>query len=250
MGRTRRHGVPAGRVEAATRVEIKDPVEVNDRVEVGGRVGNLPGRMLALLLGVGALAVVGVVLPLDATAAAIASLGPVAGVAVGTALLVALVPRTPVSIACGVIFGAATGTICALAIALAAAAATFAAGRWLGRDFVARYAGRRWRRLEAWSARQGALAVAAVRALPLGPYGLAGYAYGAAGARVRDYGLGTLVAATPSAVTYALVGAAVARPGTVNPVTALPLAIGVLLWVAVAVRSRRATVGAPRAKGV
>ena len=51
--------------------------------------------------------------------------------------------------------------------------------------------GPRFARLEAWITREGMLAVAAVRSLPIGPYGFAGYAYGASGVRVRDYALGT-----------------------------------------------------------
>jgi uncharacterized membrane protein YdjX (TVP38/TMEM64 family) len=198
--------------------------------------------VLALVVAVAVLAVTALLLPLHAIPAAVAGLGvvaPLAGVAVGAALLVALVPRTPVSVACGLLFGAGLGTACALAVALLAAALTFTAGRLLGREFVVARAGRHWQRLEQWVAREGVLAVAAVRALPLGPYGLVGYAYGASGVRVRDYVLGTVMAATPSAVTYALLGAAIASPGALSPLTFVPLAFGLLLSAAVAIRTRR-----------
>lgn len=199
-------------------------------------------RALALAAAVALLALTALLLPLQSLPAAVAGLGvaaPVAGVAVGAALLVALVPRTPVSVACGLLFGAALGTVCALAVALLAAALTFAAGRLLGRDFVQRRAGRHWHRLEQWVAREGVLAVAAVRALPLGPYGLVGYAYGASNVRIRDYVIGTVIAATPSAVTYALLGAAIASPGGVSPLTFVPLAFGLALSGVVAIRTRR-----------
>jgi uncharacterized membrane protein YdjX (TVP38/TMEM64 family) len=191
---------------------------------------------------VGILAALAFSLPLHDLPDQVSRLGllaPVAGVAVGAALLVALVPRTPISLACGLLFGAATGAICALVLALIAAAVTFAAGRWLGRDFVVRRAGRHWHRLEGWIAREGALAVAAVRALPLGPYGLSGYAYGASNVRVRPYAVGTAVAAVPSAVSYALLGAAVARPGSMNLFSVLPLAVGLAFAAAVVIRARR-----------
>ena len=145
----------------------------------------------------------------------------------------------PPTVIGGLLFGAGLGTACALAVALVAATLTFAAGRFLGREFVAVRAGRRWQGLEQWVAREGVLAVAAVRALPLGPYGLVGYAYGASGVRVRDYVLGTVIAATPSAVTYALLGAAIASPGALSPLTFVPLAFGLLLSAAVAIRTRR-----------
>jgi uncharacterized membrane protein YdjX (TVP38/TMEM64 family) len=198
--------------------------------------------MSLLVLTVVALAAAAWWLPVSSWSGAVADLGPaapVAGVVLGAALLVALVPRTPVSLACGLLFGPFTGAACALLVAIAAAAITFAAGRWLGRDFVARHAGHRWNRLESWITRDGILAVAAVRTIPLGPYGLAGYAYGSSGVRARDYALGTFIAAAPSAVTYALLGAAVASPGPVSPLTLVPVAFGLALSVAVLLRARR-----------
>jgi uncharacterized membrane protein YdjX (TVP38/TMEM64 family) len=193
-------------------------------------------RVIALVLGVGALALGAAFLPEGA--ATIRGLGPVAAVTVGAALLVALMPRTPVSIACGLLFGAVTGAVCALAVTLVAAAITFAAGRWLGREAVAGWAGRRWATLERWIDRQGVLGVAAVRCVPLGPYGLMGYAYGTSAVRIRDYALGTIIAGTPSAVTYALLGAAIAGAGQVGPLTLLPLACGLVLIAIVAARTR------------
>lgn len=208
--------------------------------------------MFALVLSVVLLAVIALRLPLGELPQTVARLGPLApvvGVMVGAVLLVAMIPRTPVSLACGLLFGATLGAVCALLIALAAAAVTFAAGRWLGRDFVARHlargggdpdhpATRRWARLEAWVTREGMLAVAAVRALPIGPYGLGGYVYGTSGVRVRDYALGTLIAGAPSAVSYALLGAAVASPGSLSPMALLPLGFGLALSAAVVLRAR------------
>ena len=202
-------------------------------------------RLIVLVLAVAAMATTAIVLPLQTVPPAVQRLGllaPIAGVAVGAALLVALVPRTPISVACGLLFGAALGAVCALAVAVLAAAVTFGLGRALGRDFVARRAGARWHRLEGWIAREGVLAVAAVRALPLGPYGLVGYAYGAFAARVRDYALGTLIAGTPSAVTYALLGAAIGSADSASPLTMIPLACGLVLAAVVAIRTRRHTV--------
>jgi uncharacterized membrane protein YdjX (TVP38/TMEM64 family) len=212
-------------------------------------------RAVLLVLGVAMLAVAAALLPLHALPAAVAHLGPVApvaGIALGTALLMALVPRTPISVACGLIFGAGLGVVCALATMAVAAAATFLAGRLLGRDFAqlaersgghfllrhsGHRAGRAWDRVERWIAREGTLAVAAVRSFPLAPYGLVGYAYGASGVRVRDYALGSLIAGTPSAVAYALLGAAVGGAGH-NPLTYTLLPLGLVLTAIVAVRTR------------
>lgn len=196
---------------------------------------------MILVLGVLALAATAWFVPLGSVQATVASLGllgPVIGVLLGAALLIALVPRTPISVACGVLFGVWTGMIVALSLAMIAAVVTFGAGRWLGRDFVARHAGRRWARIERWITREGVLAVAAVRAIPLGPYGLMGYAYGASAVRLRDYALGTFIAGAPSAVTYALLGAAVAGATPASPLTFVPLAFGLVLCATLIIRAR------------
>jgi uncharacterized membrane protein YdjX (TVP38/TMEM64 family) len=204
-------------------------------------------RIVLLTVAIAVLATFVPLLPLHAIAASVGTLGPLApavGVAVGAVLLVALIPRTPISIACGLLFGPVTGSVCALLAALVAATVTFGAGRVLGRDFINRRAGRYWRRAEEWIDREGALAVAAFRSLPLGPYGLAGYAYGASSIRVRDYVLGTAVAAAPSAVTYALLGAAARAADGWHPWSLVPLAFGAILFGALAVRLRARAVAA------
>lgn len=206
-------------------------------------------RLAALVAGVAALAAAAWLAPLDTVPEAVARLGPmapVAGVIIGAILLVALVPRTPISVACGLLFGPTTGSVCALAVSVVAAAVTFLAGRLLGRQSVERWAhraagrrgGRAWAAIERWIAREGVLAVAAVRSLPVAPFGLVGYAYGASGVRVRDYAIGTLLASSPSAVTYALLGAAVVAAGSATPLTLLPLALGAVLSTTVAIRTR------------
>jgi uncharacterized membrane protein YdjX (TVP38/TMEM64 family) len=203
-------------------------------------------RVIVLVLGVAGLAVAVALLPLPAVPGAVTRIGPAApigAVLVGAALLVALVPRTPISVACGLLFGPALGATCAIAVAMLAATATFALGRWLGRDFVLTRLERRprlrraWETIERWIAREGVLAVAAVRSWPLGPYGLVGYAYGTSGVRVRHYALGTLVAATPSAILYATLGAAAGGSST-NPFTFVLLPVGVVLTGLVAWRTR------------
>jgi uncharacterized membrane protein YdjX (TVP38/TMEM64 family) len=199
-------------------------------------------RLVILLLALCGLVLAAVLLPLERVPAAVAGLGPLAplaGVLIGSALLVALVPRTPISLACGLLFGPVLGTVCALVVSVAAAVITFAAGRKLGREFLVRHAGRRLTRLDGWISRQGVLSVAAVRSLPIGPYGLAGYAYGATGVPVRDYIVGTAVAAPPAAVAYAMIGAAVGSPGGLDPVMLVPAGAGLVLAAVAAARSRR-----------
>ena len=205
-------------------------------------------RVLILIASVGALAAAAAWLPLPTMPETVGQLGTaaaVAAVALGAALLVALVPRTPISIAYGALFGAIGGAACAIIAALLAATMTFAAGRWLGRDWILRHIGRypggRMATLSGWVDQQGVLGVAAVRAVPLGPYGLVGYVYGASTTPIRAYALGSLISAAPSAIAYAFVGAALAGGGGLDLAAIIPLTIGIGLWVLLAFRTRSRT---------
>jgi uncharacterized membrane protein YdjX (TVP38/TMEM64 family) len=209
-------------------------------------------RLATLILLIAALAVAAALLPLHQIPDAVDSLGawaPYVGIAVATLLLAALVPRTAISIACGALFGVIGGGFVALIAAMAAAVVTFAVGRSLGREAVAARAGSRWARLDAWLSRRGLLAVTVVRILPLGPFGLIGYAYGTTSVKRWHYLLGTLIGATPSSFTYAAVGAATVRPGAVRLITFLPAGIGLLITVAAAIYWRRTRAHEPSRHG-
>ncbi len=207
----------------------------------------LRGGLLAL--GVGALGAAAAVLPLRELPHLMGSLGPAAAIAVavvGGLLLSVLVPRTAITIACGALLGPAVGAVAALAAAMIGAAATYFAGRWAGHGALRARAGGRLDRLDGWLNRRGLSAVLLVRFLPLAPFGLIGYAYGTTSVCRRHYLLGTLLAAVPSAVTYAVIGAAVTAPGEMNPATLAPAAIGFTLTTTIVWRWRRAARRAAR----
>jgi uncharacterized membrane protein YdjX (TVP38/TMEM64 family) len=192
---------------------------------------------------VAGLAVAASVLPLREIGDAVVALGPAAAVAVavvGGLLLSVLVPRTAITLACGALLGAATGAAAALAAAVIAAIATYYAGRWAGRGALGAKAGGRMQRLDGWLNRRGLSAVLLVRFLPLAPFGLIGYAYGTTSVCRKRYLLGTTLASIPSAVTYAVIGAAVTAPGEMNPLTLAPALIGFSLTTTIVVRWRRA----------
>ncbi|MFC7532702.1 TVP38/TMEM64 family protein [Actinoplanes sp. GCM10030250] len=200
---------------------------------------------------VGALAVAAATLPLRDIGTSVDNLGPGAPAAVavvGGLLLSVLVPRTAITLLCGLLLGAATGAIAALAAAIIAATATYYAGRWAGRGALKARAGSRLDRLDGWLNRRGLAAVLLVRFLPLAPFGLVGYAYGTTSVCRKRYLLGTTIAAIPSTVTYAVIGAAVAAPGDMNAATLAPAAIGFALSTAIVLRwrytSRRASAAA------
>jgi uncharacterized membrane protein YdjX (TVP38/TMEM64 family) len=174
--------------------------------------------------------------------------GPAAAVAAAAALLAALVPRTAISLACGALFGPLGGGATAWVGAMVAAATTVAVGRALGHDTLARYAGPRLARLDGWLARRGLLGVVVVRMMPLAPYGLMGYAYGTTSVRLGAYLFGTAIAAAPSAVSYAAIGAAAVRPGSIRLISFLPALIGFAITGAAAIYWRRLSV-AEKASG-
>lgn len=186
-------------------------------------------RLGTLGLAVGAVALIASRVPLEKVpeyVRELGTLGPVAGVATGAALLMALVPRTAISLACGLLFGALAGAAIAVVAAVVAAAATFALGRWAGRSLVERRIGGRMARLDTWLARRGTLAVLVVRLLPIAPFGLMGYAYGTSSTAFRHYLAGTALGATPSAFAYAAIGSAVVAGRGADLLTYLPAVIG------------------------
>ena len=189
------------------------------------------------------LAVAATTLPLRQIADAVVALGPGAAVGiaiVGGLLLSVLVPRTAITLACGALLGPATGAATALAAAVIAAVATYYAGRWAGRGVLAARSGGRLERLDGWLNKRGLSAVLLVRFLPLAPFGLIGYAYGTTSVCRKRYLLGTTLASIPSAVSYAVIGAAVTAPGQLNPLTLAPALIGFTLTTTIVVRWRRA----------
>ncbi|MEU1685111.1 VTT domain-containing protein [Micromonospora sp. NPDC005707] len=165
---------------------------------------------------------------------------PVAAVVGGALLLVALVPRTFVTLAAGAIFGPVQGAAYALGAALLAAAVGFAVGRLLGRQFVAERVRGRLARLDGWFARQSVFGVMTVRLLPIAGFGLVSYGYGTTGARVLPFLAGSVIAAAPTAIGYAAIGAAVSSPGSINWYAAAPASLGLIASVLIIHRWWRA----------
>lgn len=171
---------------------------------------------LMVLIGGPAAAVYGTGLPPpDALTASVETLGPaVAPLAVAACALlsVALVPRTVLAAAGGVLFGPVAGTAYVLAGAVIGALGAFAAGRWLGRDLVT--TSRRAVAVDRWLTARGTLGVLTVRLLPVAPFGLASYLFGTTGIAPRRYLAGTALGIVPSTVVYAHLGAHAMAPGT------------------------------------
>jgi uncharacterized membrane protein YdjX (TVP38/TMEM64 family) len=180
---------------------------------------------------------------------------PVLAVLVGALLLTALVPRTFVTLTWGALFGPVAGAGYSLAAATLAALIGFGVGRWLGREFVtsrtsaapagglAGRAGRirlRLARLDRWFTTQSVLGVMTVRLLPISGFGMTSLGYGTTGVRLTPFLIGSVLASTPTAVGYAVLGAAVVAPGEVNWLAVAPAGLGAVATVVLLLRWRRA----------
>ncbi|MEV0394337.1 TVP38/TMEM64 family protein [Polymorphospora rubra] len=215
------------------------------------RLRERPFRRFVILLGLlGVLGLVMLLVPQPDLAAApevvddLGPFAPVTAVVVGALLLVALVPRTFLTVAWGALFGPLGGAGYTLGAALLAAALGFAVGRLLGREFVAERIRGRLAKLDGWFARQSVFGVITVRLLPIGGFGLVSYGYGTTGARLLPFLVGSVLASIPSAFGYAAVGAAVAEPDTFNPLSVAPAGLGLIATAIIAWRWRRAAVRA------
>ena len=199
-------------------------------------------RVGVLVAVIGGLGVAAATLPLRDIAHSLPAFGPAAAVAmavVGGLLLSVLVPRTAITLAYGALLGAAQGAATALAAAVIAAIATYYLGRWAGRGALSASSGGRLERLDGWLNRRGLSAVLLVRFLPLAPFGLIGYAYGTTSVCRKRYLLGTTLASVPSAISYAVIGAMVAKPHGFNPLSLIPALIGFALTTTIVVRWKR-----------
>ena len=145
------------------------------------------------------------------------------------------IPITLLVIATCFLFPPVPGALTALAGALLSAAATYGAGRLLGRHAVRRLAGSRLNAITLRLARKGVLAVAALRLLPIAGFSTVNAVAGASRIPLRDLLLGTMLGLAPwilLALTFVnRVRAVLADPG---PVTyALLAADAALIVVAV-----------------
>ena len=130
------------------------------------------------------------------------------------------VPLTLLIIATALLFQAPLGPVYALCGALASAAAGYGMGRALGRDAVRRLAGAHLNAITRRLARQGVLAIAILRLVPVGHYSIVNAVAGASRVRLRDFLFGTAMGVAPLIVlAFAVVNrarAALLDPGLVT----------------------------------
>jgi phosphatidylserine/phosphatidylglycerophosphate/cardiolipin synthase-like enzyme/uncharacterized membrane protein YdjX (TVP38/TMEM64 family) len=110
------------------------------------------------------------------------------------------IPITILIVVTGVVFGATTGGLYALAGTLLSALVTYGAGRWLGRETVRRLAGTRINNMSRRLARRGLIAMIILRLLPVAPFTIVNVIAGASQISLRDYMLGTLLGMGPGII--------------------------------------------------
>jgi uncharacterized membrane protein YdjX (TVP38/TMEM64 family) len=120
------------------------------------------------------------------------------------------IPRSLFTLAAGLLFGSATGSVLAVVATTLAAVAAFALVRLTGGGIVERYAERApvlWtrRRLD----RSGLLAVVSLRLIPVLPFPLVNYAAGLSGVGFLPYAAGTLLGILPGTIALVVLGDAV-----------------------------------------
>lgn len=130
------------------------------------------------------------------------------------ALTVLLLPGATLTIAAGALYGPVGGVMVSLAGATAGATISFLIGRRLSRESLQALAGRRLSAIDNALGRQGLKAVLAVRLMPLVPFNLVNYAFGATAITVRDYVCGTAIGIVPGAIAYATLGGSLDDPGS------------------------------------
>ena len=173
-------------------------------------------RFVALLVLVGALAVsasTGVLPGFGAMAGSLTDAGPLAplaAVAITSMLVSAMVPRSIVAAAAGLLYGAPLGSAYVVTGALLGAMFSFEVGRRLGRDFLR--GRRRVATVDRFLSHRGLVGVLALRLLPIAPFGLVSYGFGATAVRRVPFLLATVVGIAPSTIIFATLGANAMRP--------------------------------------
>ena len=188
------------------------PVEPSPQDAPPGRRAWLRFALLGLLLVVATVVALTVDRPgVPALRGWLDGAGPLGWAAVVLGVSGALmtpVPRTALS----VLLGAAAGFPAGLAVAVAAGwlggMGGFVLGRHLGRDAVARVAGRRLARADRLFRDRGFLAVVLARMSPV-PFWIVSYAAGLSSIRWLPATLGTVVGVVPGAVLHVGIGASV-----------------------------------------
>ena len=113
---------------------------------------------------------------------------------------VLLVPITLLILITAIVFGPVLGTVYASIGCLVGAVVTYAIGYFLGKDFVRKMAGSKWKRVEKSIGQTGIIAVATLRLLPVAPFAVVNIVSGAFKVPPRNYFIGSILGLVPGIV--------------------------------------------------
>src|ERR1041384_972636 len=106
-------------------------------------------------------------------------------------------PVTLLILATAFVFGPLAGTAYSLAGSMLGAAVTYAVGYFMGKDFVRRLLGEKWRKIEKTISQTGIFAIAAMRLLPVAKIPVVNVVSGAFRVPVWNYFVGSLLGLAP-----------------------------------------------------
>ncbi len=145
-------------------------------------------------------------------------------------------PVTVLIAATAAAFGPWLGFLYAACGALASALLTYGVGAGLGRDVLRKWMGPRMTSIRQKIVKQGVLAIAAIRMVPVAPFTLVNIVAGASGIKLIDYMVGTLLGLLPGLILMSALGAQVARLVTSpSPLELAFLALCVAAWIGLSV---------------
>lgn len=205
---------------------VRPPERTADDGEVTGSIW-LRAALLGLVLAGGAVIAATVDLPevgeLRSWLADTGGVGWVLIVLGLSALLIAPMPRSALSVLIGVLAGFWTGLAVAMISGLLGALAAFTLARTLGRPAVDRFAGPRLARVDRFAMHRGFLAVLMARVLPVAPFVVVSYGAGLTTVRPRAYAAATAVGLVPTTALQVGIGASVGSIGTGAAITVVLL---------------------------
>jgi uncharacterized membrane protein YdjX (TVP38/TMEM64 family) len=139
-----------------------------------------------------------------------------------------LVPGAVMTIAGGLAFGTLWGSVYSLIGADVGALVAFGAGRWLGKSFVERIVGERFREGMKKIAKHGFQIIFYLRMVPVIPYNALNLLAGASPITFKDYFWASMIGMVPGTILFAFLGDALWHPMSPKFFLAL-LLIGVSL---------------------
>ena len=169
-------------------------------------------RLIVLVVFIAAVIVVGLVVPMPSieqvrgAADSAGTTGVFVFVAGYAALTLTPMPKNVLSVAAGLTWGFAGGSLLVYLGALLGATLAFVV-RYLGRDAVERFTGARVARVDELLRRHGLATVIGARLIPVLPFTVINYTAGLTAVRRGDYALGTALGIIPGTLAYVAIGA-------------------------------------------